>query len=255
MTFHRRIALVSAGLLSTAGLTAGLAAPSSAAPKPPTSEPTAATAERGDAALDAIKRDGAQAIAVRQAQLTKLAGRLAAAPTCDADGTIAGVIAADGPALTALGTKLASDTTVAEARADRASIFEDFRVFAVVTPQASVTSACGHIETAAASLAENQTKLAARVDEAAAGGADMTAARTALADMTAQLAEATAQANDANASLAAIGPDHGDAAVAATNRAAVDHARAELQDAHGDLEAALADARAVVAELKAAAAG
>ncbi len=250
----RRLTLASTSLalsgLALAGLT-GLAAPSLAAPAPPTTSPAASA--KGAAALEQLKADGAAAIAARQAQLTKLSGRLTAAPGCDVNGTIAGVVAADGPALTALGTKLAADTTVADARADHQAIFDQYRVYLVVTPQALVTSACGHIHTAVTTLDADAAKLTTRVQAAAAAGADMTAAEHALADLQARLTSATTHADTASTSIAAIAPDRGDKAVAATNAAAVDAARQDLTTAKDDLTTAAQDARAVVKELKAAA--
>ncbi len=246
-THHRTHRLAVAGTgLAVGGLTLfGLVAPSQAAPTaPPTSS------AKGTAALEQLKADGASAIADRQAQLTKVAGRLSAAPGCDVNGTIANVIASDGPALTALGAKLAADTTVADARADHQAIFDQFRIYLVVTPQALVTSACGHIHTAVTTLDGDAAKLTTRVDAAAAGGADMTAARQSLTDLHAKLASATTQADTASTSLAAIAPDKGDKAIAASNAAAVDAARKDLVAAKADLTTATKDARAVVKDLK-----
>jgi hypothetical protein len=244
-----RIAVAATGIAWAGALVVGSAGVSAAAP----SDPGPSTTTRNPGALIDAKRAGAEAIADRQAQLTKLDGRLRAAPNCDTDGKVATKIATDAQALAALGTKLAGDTTLADARADYQSIFQDYRVYLVVTPQAYATSACGHIQTAAATLTEDQAKLAARVQAAADAGADMTGARTALQDMTTQLHEATTLADRANGALAAIGPDHGDKAVAASNQTAVESAHADLVKAGKDLGAALADARAVVADLKAAA--
>ena len=126
-------------------------------------------------------------------------------------------------------------------------------MYLVVTPQAYATSACGHIETAVGTLTTDQQKLATRVQAAADGGADMTAAEQSLDDMSVQLADATAKANEANSTLSAIAPDNGDRSVAAANAVAVANARTDLVTAHGDLTTAVADAHAVVDALKAAA--
>ena len=239
------LALGGIAALSLVGVTGVTAASAS-----PTAPPT--TGAAGGAALEQLKADGAEAIAVRQTQLTKLAGRLAASPGCDTTGAIAQVIAADGPALTALGAQLAADTTLPAAREHHQAIFQDYRVFAVVTPQASVTAACGHIHTVVTTLTADEAKLTERVDAAAAAGADMTAARASLADLHAKLEDANRQADAASSSIASIKPDRGDKAVAAANAAAIDDARRALTTAHDDLTAATKDARAVVAALKAA---
>ncbi len=233
----------------TAGLTAGLAVPASASPA--VTKPTVTNGAAAGRTLDQIKAAGAAAIGQRQAQLTKLSDRLSAAPACDADGKIAGVIAADGPALTALGTKLAADTTLADAGKDFQSIFDDYRIYLVVTPQAYAAAACGRIERATATLTDDQAKLTTLVDAAAANGADMTAAEAALADMSTKIADAKTNGDQAAAALAALAPDHGDTSVIASNAAAVDAAHVQLETAHTDLTAAANDARTVVAALKA----
>ncbi len=235
-----------AALVVAAGLTAGLALPATAA--------SAATRPTGDAAahtLDQLKSTGAAAIAQRQAQLTKLSGRLSAAPACDAGGKIAGVIAADGPALAQVGTKLAAATTLVDAKHDFQSIFDDYRIYLVVTPQTYAAAACGRIQRATATLTDDQAKLSTRVDTAAAGGADMATAEAALAEMATKVADAKTDGDQAAAALAALAPDHGDKAVIASNAAAVDAARVQLATARTDLTAATDDARTVVAALKA----
>ena len=251
-SFRATLGRGAAGLALCAALTAGLAGPVLAAPSgASTNAPSTATpATPTGRTLDEIKAAGAAAISQREAQLTKLSGRLSAAPSCDADGKIAGVIAADGPALTDLGTKLAGASTLADARRDFQSIFDDYRVYLVVTPQAYAAAACGRIERATATLTGDQAKLDTRVKDAAAGGADMTAAQAALADMGAKVADATAKGNHAAATLAALAPDHGDKTVMAANATAVDAAHTGLETAHADLTAATNDARTVVAALE-----
>lgn len=250
MSQLRHLTLAAAGLAMGGALVLGLASPgTAAAPAGPAQGGTA----RVPAALDEIKREGADAISKRESQLTKLAERLRAAPSCDSGGKVAGVIAADGPALTELGNRLANDTNLADARRSFQAIFDDYRVYLVVTPQAYATSACGHIQVAVDTLTKDQAALATRVQAAADAGADMAKARSSLTDMAAELRDASTLADQADATLAAIGPDHGDKAVEASNRAAVENAHRDLETARRDLTAAVTDAREIVAELKTAA--
>jgi hypothetical protein len=241
---------VAAGALVIGAALAAAAGPSQAATRPtrPTTDDT-----RSGAVLQQLQADGAKAIADREAQLQKLSSRLSGAPNCDSTGQVRAEITADEPALTALGTKLAGDTTAADARTDFQSIFQDYRVYLVVTPQAYVTSACGHINQAATTLTNDESTLQARVQAAAAAGADMSAADAALQDLSAKLTSATNEADQANTTLAAIAPDKGDQTVAAANKTAVDQAHTDLTSAHGDLSSALDDAKAVVTALKSAA--
>ncbi len=236
-------------LAVAAGLTAGLAFPAAATPS--VTKPNAANGDGAARTLDGLKSTGAAAIAQRQAQLTKLAGRLGAASACDTGGKIAGVIAADGPALAQVGTKLAADTTLADAKRDFQSIFDDYRIYLVVTPQTYASAACGRIQRATATLTDDQAKLSTRVDTAAASGADMTAAKAELADMATRIAEAKTDGDQAAAMLVALAPDHGDAAVMSSNAAAVEDARVLLETARTALTAATASAHAVVSALKA----
>ena len=239
----------SAALVGGLGLGA-VAVPAGAATRP-TIDP-AARAGAADAALAALQADGADAIAKRQAQLTKLGGKLAAQPACDTGGTQAALVTSDAAGLTSLGAKLAAETTASAAKDDVQSIFQDFRVYLVVTPQVYSTSACGHIQAATDRLTTIAATLSTRVDAAAAGGADMTAAKASLADLTAKVDSAHTAGTAAAASLSGIGPDHGDQSVLAANQAAVAAARTQLVGARTDLATAVADARSVVAALKAA---
>ena len=199
-----------------------------------------------------LQADGATAIAARQAQLTRLAARLTAQPACDTGGTQAARLSTDASGLADLGTKLAADTDVATAKDDLQSIFRDYRIYVVVTPQVYSLSACSHIRSATDRLTSIESTLSTRVDAAAAAGKDMTAARADLADMTAKIASARTAGDAAASSLSGIAPDHGDQSVLAANQAAVAAARAGLTGAHTDLTTTVTDARNVVAALKAA---
>jgi len=235
-------------------LIGGLALATFAAPAGAATGPTidpAVKANASDTALATLQADGAAAIARRQTQLSTLSAKIAARPACDAGGAQAALVNHDTGALATLGDKLAADTTVATAHDDVKSILQDYRVYLVVTPQVFSTSACGHIRAATDRLTDIQTKLTAKVDAAAAGGADMTAAQASLSDMAAKMASARNAGDAAASSLAAIGPDHGDASVLASNQAAVASARSQLKGARTDLTTAVTDAKSVVAALKA----
>ncbi len=245
MTNRTSLKLAATGMLMAGASMLGSSPAHAAEP----TRPTPSTV-KVPAALDQIKKEGAAAIDDREAQLAKLAGRLSQAPNCDSSGKIAGVISADQPALRELGAKLAADTNVPAAVKHFKSIFEDYRVYLVVTPQAYVTAACGHIQKAVTSLNDLHSKLDERVRQAEAGGADMSAAKAALSDMATKLSDASSRASSANSALEAIGPDHGDLAVAQSNWEAVSKARTDLTSAYGALKTAARDARTVLDALK-----
>jgi len=202
--------------------------------------------------LAAIQARGASAISERETQLQKLGTALTANPGCDTSQTVAGIVSADEPALTALGQQLAADTAVPQAKTDFAAIFQNYRVYLLVTPQVKVTVACGAIQKADATLTTVEQKLTTRVQQAATKGADMTSAEASLSDMTTQLSNATTEANDAYSAISGLVPDKGVQSVEQSNAQALQTAKGDLVTAKGDLKAALADAKAVVGDLKAA---
>ena len=234
--------------VSLTGAVALAAGPAMAAtgPSPSTNPP---------ATLAQIQAAAAAAVNARETQLGKLSARLSAAPGCDNNGTVAGIIATDGPALTQLLATIDADTTVAAARVDYQAIFDYYRIYMLVSPQADTAAACGLILKADTHLTTDEATLSARVKAVEALGTPLPNADASLADMTAKLADGTAQANSAYSALSSLVPDRGNKAVQATNQAAVATAHGELETAHTDLVAALADARAVVADLNAIHAG
>ncbi len=222
--------------------------PRPTAPRPSARPPGASPAT----VLAAIQAKGAAAISQREGQLQKLGTALAATPGCDTGGTVAGIITADEPALTALGVQLAAETSVPPAKTDFAAIFQNYRVYLLVTPQVNITVNCGRVLTADATLTTAEQKLAGLVQQAAAKGEDMTAAEASLADMTTQLSNATTQANAAYTEIAGLVPDKGVTSVEQSNALAIQTAHGDLGSARGDLTAAVGDAKAVVGDLKAA---
>ena len=221
-----------------------------AAPRSGSGSAAAATATASADKIQAAKDDAAQAIAKRQAQLVTLEGRLAASSGCDTGGHVAGVISADQSGLATLGQKIAADTDPATLAADIRSIFTDFRVYLVVTPQADTAAACGHVTTAATTLGGDLASANQLIAVAKAAGRDTAAAEAAAADMATQLDAASGPARDAAASVAALTPDHGDASVAAANAAAVDAAHAQLTGAGKALRAATADLKTIVTQAR-----
>jgi len=244
-----RVVRTALGALLVGTATVAFAVPAFAATVSTTQTgPTTTTVTATPQTLAGIQAAGAAAIAQREGQLTKLGAALAAAASCDTHGVIATEISTDGPALTALGQQLAGDMTIPAAKADFGTIFTTYRVYLVVTPQAYVTAACGHIQTASTKLTADQQKLTVLV-AALPAGATKTAAEASLADMTTQLTNATTQANEAAAALAGIVPDHGNKMIEASNAAAVNSAHGQLTTARDDMLAAVNDAKAVVADL------
>ena len=211
---------------------------------------TAGAVDRTGQGVETAKSEAAAAIAKRQTQLDTLDGRLAAAPGCDAEGHVTGVISSDRGGLTALGGKIATDTDPTVLAADIRSIFQDFRVYAVVTPQANTAAACGHVTTAAATLTTDLGRAQAVITTAKAAGKDTAAAEAAATDMANQLAAADGPARQAAGAVASLEPDHGDHAVAAANATAVHQAHDQIVAAGKALRAAGSDLKQILAEAR-----
>jgi hypothetical protein len=239
MNLHTRTITTAgtAALAATIGLAALAASPAGAA-------------ERTGQGIETAKSEAAAAIATRQTQLDTLGGRLGAAPGCDTEGHVAGVISADRTGLAALGEKIAADTDPTGLAADIRSIFQDFRVYAVVTAQANTAAACGHVTSAAATLTADLGKTQAVITTAKAAGKDTASAEAAAADMGDQLAAADGPARETAAAVASLDPDHGDQAVAAANATAVQQAHEQMVDAGRALRTAAADLRVILAEAR-----
>ena len=79
----------------------------------------------------------------------------------------------------------------------------------------------------------------------------MTALQTALTDYNTKVVDATTQAQTAVSRVASLTPDNGDTTIAASNKAALQAARADLKVATSDLKAARADVDTITKGLKA----
>lgn len=148
--------------------------------------------------------------------------------------------------LDALAAAIAADTDTATLAAHCRSIVEDYRVFALRVPQTHLVIAGDAESSAVTKLGEVVPRLSDAIEKAAAAGKDMAAARAALADMQAKLAEAGRLAGGLADSVIGFVPadynaDHG----------VLDPARAAARAAAADLAAARDDARAIVAAVKA----
>ena len=105
--------------------------------------------------------------------------------------------------LRALRAEIEADTTVPELRADIKSIFEDYRIYALVTRQVWLVRGDDVVDAAAIRLTEAAGRLAQAIETAASNGKDVTEARAHLGAMNAAIDAAQAEvAGDADAVLA-----------------------------------------------------
>ncbi len=152
--------------------------------------------------------------------------------------------------LTALNLKIQGDTSTTSLKEDVQSITKSYRIFALVLPQSAIMAAGDRAKTVAGQLETLSAKLKTRLDTAAAGGTDVSAQLTLLADMNAKTADAKVQAQAAIDGVSGLKPDNGDETVKASNLAALKAARTKIQAAQQDLKTAREDARKIMGGVK-----
>ena len=149
--------------------------------------------------------------------------------------------------LGALRAEIEADTTVPELRADINSIFEDFRIYALVTRQVLLVGAADMVDAAGAALNQAADRLAVLIEEAAASGKDVTEARAHLAAMQAAIDEALAGVDGVADEVLPLTPADWNAGTAGP---VLREAREAIEDARADLRTAKAEARHVLAALR-----
>ncbi len=220
---------------------AGQSAPSAGAGMATPAIATANTAvERANAAIEKRVND-----------LTTLIQRIAGMKhVSDATkATITTALQADITALNNLKTKIASDSAT-ELRTDLKSITGSYRVYALVMPETRILVAADKAVSIADMMIAMNVKLQTRVTAAATAGKDMSAITAAQTDLTAKLADAKTQAQNAISMVAGLTPDNGDQTKLHANEAALKTARTDIQAAQKDLEAARADLHTIIKALK-----
>jgi len=149
--------------------------------------------------------------------------------------------------LRALRAEIEADTTLAELREDITSIFEDYRVYALVVRQVWLVVGDDTVDVTADGFDTAADRLEAAIDAAEAAGKDIGDARAHLAAMIRHVEAARDEVDgDAEAVLALTPADWNDESAQPILR----EARQSLADARGHLRAAIAEARQVLAEIK-----
>jgi hypothetical protein len=206
--------------------------------------PTPATPARS---LDVAKARCTAAIDIRLADLTRLDASLSAAKNTTAahKGTQTASNTAAATGLTSLKAKIASDTDAATVASDCRSIYEGYRVFALRAPQTHLVIAGDAESFAVTKLDGVVPKLSDAIDKAAAAGKDVTAAKAALTDLQAKVADAGTHANGlADSVIGDVPADYN------ANRGLLDPARANAKAAAADLKAARADVTTILATVR-----
>lgn len=202
------------------------------------------SASRSADSIAKFKAGADKLIDKRIDELTKLitrinaAGRLSAddkaAIIADLNTTIAG--------LRTLKSKIGSDTVIDTLKADIRSIFEKFRVFAVVMPRAEGLSGINKIKTVLGKLQAAGDRVSKLIDKAVAGGADTAKISLLFTDYQTKLADAKVQLDAATVKFNAMKVNDPTAAktLFQDGKALLKKAKEDLRAAHKDLKEIIA---------------
>lgn len=224
-----------------------LAATSSPTTSPTSSSPTSASSASSTTRLNAIKQRAKLAIDDRLSALhfavSDVQGNRFISSTDKT--TLLNTLDGDLSGLTALGTKIQEDTTLAEAEADYRTIFTGYRVFALALPQVRYAAACDDITgTVLPRLTDAHTRLAALL----AGpdkSKDTPPVQAAMQNLADQIQTVTTSTNGLSATVLAITPAQWDA-----NHSILAGPIQTLRTARGDVRTAREDVAIVVAAIK-----
>ena len=153
--------------------------------------------------------------------------------------------------LTALQTKTDADTDVTTARADEATIFTTFRIYALIVPRGYILASADRITTIGGLMTALAAKMQARIAAAQTAGKNVSALTAAMTDMQAKITDANTQSQAAQTKLVGLNPDKGDKTIAASNKAALVGARADIKVGTQDLHTARKDITTILQGLKA----
>lgn len=238
---------------ATAGLTAAAAATTVAALTVGMSGSAFAAASdspvpaHGKQTLAAVQQKAADAIAKR---LSSLSQALAAASSSSAlsatdKAAVLATLNGDVSGLTALGTTIAADTTVAQAVTDYRTVFTSYRVYALALPQSHFAGAADTMTaTVLPKLTDAQTRLAALLAGADVGK-NTPAVQAAMADLATEIGAIGSATTGLSATVLGYVPAQYNA-----NHALLSNARQSLATARADIRSARADISTVRKALK-----
>jgi hypothetical protein len=223
------------GLAGSAGASAATPAPTA----PSSTSPAPATASAAAAKLATIQAAAKLAVANRTTALNDAIPEVSANKVItDADrATLLTTLNSDLNAITALGPKIAADSTVAQASTDYRTIFTGYRVFALALPQVRYAEAAddlaGGVVTNLSAAQSTLAGLLAGPDSAK----NSAAVQAEMSDLGHQISAITAATNGLSATVLADTPAQYDANhnLLSPARAAVTGARADAKTARSDV--------------------
>jgi hypothetical protein len=148
--------------------------------------------------------------------------------------------------LTSLKTKLDADTTVSTAGADAKSIYDDYRVYALVLPKIWLVKTADDQQVVQDKLSALSAKLQTRINNAKAKNKDVAQLQTELNDLNTNVTNARNISSSMEQKVLTLQPSDYN-----SDHALLTGDKAQLQQAHTDNVAAWNDAKNIVQTLKA----
>lgn len=209
----------------------------------PAAKSTAPTTTEAAQRLATVIAKGDQEITRRQATLTTLNAKITAAThlTESNKASLSSQVNAEAAGLTALKTKLDSETTVDAAHADAKAIFDGYRVYALIVPKIALIRTADSEQATAARL----TSLAAKLQTRITAANKSTDLQTTLNDMIARANTATTTASTVEAKVLNLQPTDYN-----SDHAVLSGYRDQLQTARTAIQTSITDAKTIIAALK-----
>jgi ATP-dependent protease HslVU (ClpYQ) ATPase subunit len=232
------------GIIATVAPASALAASATTNTSTGGTAPTAAQTAR----VKVIIGKGDQEIDRRLASLGKLSTKINAATklTTSDKTSLTTQVNSEVNGLTNLKIKIDADTDLATTKTDVQSIFDEYRVYALIVPKVALVKVADDQQTTEAKLNALATKLQTALTAKKAAGKDVTSLQTQLTDMTTRTTSATAISTTIEASVINLQPSDYN-----SNHIVLSGDAAQLKIARSDNQAAYADSKSVAAGLKA----
>lgn len=197
--------------------------------------------------LQQIITKGDQEISRRLSTLSTLTSKVNAATklTSSDKSYLLAEVSTEITGLTNLKAKLDADTTITTARTDAQSIFNEYRVYALIAPKIALIKVADDQQVTENKLLALVQKLQTRLDTAKTNGKDVSALQSQLSDMTVHINSAQAISSSIEQKVLTLQPgDYNN------DHTILSGDSNQLKTARGDNQTAYADAKNIINSLK-----
>lgn len=197
--------------------------------------------------MQTIISKGDQEISRRLTSLNNLTATVNAATrlTANDKATLNNEITTEISGLTALKTKLDSETTLEGVRTDAQQIYTNYRVYVLVLPKARFVKFADSIQAVDSKLTTLASKLQSRLTTEQQAGKDVSALQATLADMNSKTSAAQAAASQIESGVINLQPSDYN-----SNHQILGNDITQLKAAHANNKAAFVDAKSIISSLK-----